>query len=123
MLCRMIRIGNAQIKSHSLKIIRNFSMKSSVGFVVLMSDDFIETIDSVLLTAENYGEKMIIFQTLLSSVVKSEQSRSKLKNSSLNRKLKDHISKIQELMEATDNAEVDQLYDLSSVLSKLLYTQ
>jgi hypothetical protein len=121
LLCRFIRLGNPQMKLLSLKIIRSFALKSSVGSAVIMSNEFIETTDTVLSEPQSYPEKLIILQTLLCVISKSEQSVSKIKNSSLNRKLKDHISNIQLLMESVDTAEVEQIYELSIMLKNALY--
>lgn len=117
MLCRLIRIGDEKIGNISLKIIRNFSMKSTVGYVVLLSSDFMETVNMILsYDGQNSFEKMLILQTLLSIATMSEQMRSKLKNSSLNRKLKDQLSALQ-LM----NGEQVQVYNLTTLLIDILY--
>lgn len=90
-------------------------MKSSVGFVVLHSNDFMETVD-IVLNGKNSFEKQLILQTLLSIATMSEQMRSKLKNSALNRKLKDQLTKLK----LTDGQH-SQIYSLTSILSDILY--
>lgn len=114
----MIRTGDERIGNVALKTIRNFSMKSSVGYVVLLSKDFLETVDTILsCDCKNSLEKMLILQTLLSIAATSEQMRSKMKNSSLNRKLKDQLAALQ----LTDGEHV-QVYNLITMLSDILYT-
>lgn len=39
-LCRILRIGNASIREVCLRIIRNFSLKASIGTVLLSSGNF-----------------------------------------------------------------------------------
>ncbi|KAG5675009.1 hypothetical protein PVAND_004949 [Polypedilum vanderplanki] len=122
LLCRLVRSGNLQMKLNSLEIIRNFSLNSSVGNVLLISNEFTETIDAILSEPKSYKEKLFVLQTLLCMISKSEQSVSKIKNSSLNRKLKDHIENIQFMMESADNnTEMNQIYGLSLMLKNVLF--
>jgi hypothetical protein len=113
----LIRLGDADIGNVALKTIRNFAMKSSIGYVVLASNDFMETVDAIFI--ENGGDsaaKLLILQTLLSIASTTEQMRSKLKNSSLNRKLKDQLSFLQNI--GDENC---QVLSLSAMLSDILY--
>ncbi|CAO1330837.1 unnamed protein product [Diamesa serratosioi] len=120
LFCRLIRLGNPIIKSITLKIIRNVSLKASIGFVILMSDDYKDTVDDVLNNKGPVDEKILVIETLLSISSKCEQMKSKIKNSSLNRKLKDHFA----IMKADSQnlkPEIIQLYNLTEMLNQLLY--
>ncbi|KAL7040525.1 hypothetical protein ACKWTF_000425 [Chironomus riparius] len=121
LLCRVVRIGNQSMKSSALKIIRNLSINSSLGYIVLVSDDFMQTIDSILLDDESKDDKLLILQTLLSIASKSEQSRSKLKNSSFNRKLKEHLVAMEFVLQNTNDSGIVPLYNLTLMLKDVLY--
>lgn len=123
LFCRLIRLGNLVIKSIALKIIRNISLKASIGFVVLLSDDFKETVDDILTNKGTIDEKILIVQTLLSISSKCEQMKSKMKNSSLNRKLKDHLELMRADSQNLTKPENIQLYNLTEMLDQLLYGQ
>lgn len=93
------------------------SIKSSLGYAVLQSNDFMETVNNILDNEwKNEHEKLLILQTLLSLASKSEQMRSKLKNSSFNRKLKEYLASLKE------NGNV-KMFNLTSMLSDILYPQ
>lgn len=101
--------------------IRNFSLKSSIGVVLLNSDDFNQTVDAILMDSSDAQEKLIILQTLLSIASKGNQHISKLKNSSLNRKLKDQLA----LMRADAKSQSDpdnlKILNLTAMLSQIMY--
>lgn len=122
LLCRVVRIGNQSMKSSALKIIRNLSMNSSLGYVVLVSDDFLQTTDSILVDDGNKDDKLFIIQTLLSIASKNEQSRSKLKNSSFNRKLKETLVSMAFVLHTSNNSELNTLFNLTSMLKDVLYS-
>lgn len=96
-------------------------MNSNVGYVVLISDDFMQTIESILLEDGSKEDKMYILQTLLSIASKSEQSRSKLKNSSFNRKLRENIVAMEYVLEHSDDLGLTSLYKLTTMLKEVLY--
>jgi len=96
-------------------------MNSNVGYVVLISDDFMQTIESILLDDGSKEDKMYILQTLLSIASKSEQSRSKLKNSSFNRKLRENIVAMEYVLEHSDDLGLTSLYKLTTMLKEVLY--
>ncbi|XP_070500682.1 protein rotatin homolog [Chironomus tepperi] len=118
LLCRIVRIGNQSMKSSALKIIRNLTMKASLGYVALVSDDFMHTLDLILSDDGNKDDKVFILQTLLSISSKSEQSRAKLKNSSFNRKLREHLTAMEFALKNKDDS---GLYNLTSMLKDVLY--
>jgi hypothetical protein len=120
-LCRLYRIGNATIKQISLRIIRNFSIKSSIGVVLLNSKDFRQTVDTILTDSTDIQEKFIILHTLLSIASKSEQLKAKLKNSSLNRKLKDQLAVMQSEIKCESNPEHVKNMELTQMLLHVLY--
>ena len=120
LFCRLIRLGNPMIKTITLKIIRNVSMKESIGFVILLSEDFKDTVDDVLSNKSYIEEKILVIQTLLSICSKCEQMKSKIKNSSLNRKLKDHLAIMKADSQNLMNENI-QLYNLTEMLNQLLY--
>lgn len=92
-------------------------MKSALGYAMLQSNDFMETVNNILDDEwKNEAEKLLILQTLLSLASKSEQMRSKLKNSSFNRKLKDYLT----TLKVNEN---HQIFNLTSMLSDILYPQ
>lgn len=90
-------------------------MKSHHGYAILQSNDFLETVSSILCNdGKNENEKILILQTLLGLASKSEQMRSKLKNSSFSRKLKDYLVS----MQVNENL---QIFNLTTMLSDILY--
>lgn len=101
--------------------IRNFSQKSSIGHILLNSDDFKQTVDAILMDSSDIQEKLIILQTLLSIASKGEQLKSKLKNSSLNRKLKDQLAIMQADAQFQSDPENMKVLNLTIMLSQLLY--
>ena len=114
-LCRLIRTDDKEVRNTALKIIRNFSMVSSAGFAVLLSNDFMETIDTILSDeCKNLNEKLLILQTLLCIASKSEQMRSKLKNSPFSRKFKDNLMSLETLGD-------DVILSLTKMLNEILY--
>lgn len=117
-LCRLIRIDDKEIAKLALKVIRNVSMNSLYGYVVLHSNDFMETVNAILSVerSKSVNEQLLIIQTLLSLASKSEQMRSKLKNSPFNRQLKDYLA----TMQLNENL---QLFNLTTMLSDILYPQ
>lgn len=119
----MFRNGNVAIRRLSLIIIRNFSNKAPIGSVLLNSDDFKETIDSILLDSKDVKEKSLILQTLLSIGSKGEQHKAKLKNSSLNRKLKDQLNIMQSDTKFQKNPENVTLLHLTNMLNQMLYNK
>lgn len=98
-------------------------MNASIGIVLLASDDFKETVDAILTDEENYDEKHLILQTLLSIASKCEQLKSKLKNSSLNRKLKDQLAMMRANAQFSSNPDQIQIFNLTTMLSEMLYPQ
>jgi hypothetical protein len=120
-LCRLFRLGNSAIKRTSLFIIRNFSIKASIGFVLLSSDDFKQIVDSILTESTDIQEKLIILQALLGIASKSEQLKAKLKNSSLNRKLKDQLTMMESEMKCQSNPEYIKTLQLTHMLYHVLY--
>lgn len=117
----MFRLGNRTIRTKSLTVIRNFTMKSSIGHILLSSDDFPHTVETILTDSKDDKEKLLIIQTLLNIAVKSEQSKAKLKNSPLNRKLKDQLKLMQSNSNLPSNPEKFKILQLTNVLVKLLY--
>lgn len=101
--------------------IRNYSLKVSIGHVLLSSDDFQQTVNSVLTESGDAGEKLLILQTLLNIASKSDQLKSKLKNSSLNRKLKDQLTIMQSDAQFKANPENEQIMNLTTMLNQILY--
>lgn len=97
-------------------------MNSSLGYVVLVSDDFLQTTDSILVDDGNKDDKLFIIQTLLSIASKNEQSRSKLKNSSFNRKLKETLVSMAFVLHTSNNSELNTLFNLTSMLKDVLYS-
>lgn len=117
----MNRLGNSVIKRIALSTIRNFSLKSSIGIVLLNSSDFNQTIDAILVDSGDAQEKLLILQTLLSLASKGDQQLSKLKNSSLNRKLKEQISMMENDAKFQQNPENSAILQLTAMLSQILY--
>lgn len=105
----------------SLVIIRNFSLKGSIGFVLISSEDFKQTVDTILTDSNDTQEKFIILQTLLGIASKSEQLKAKLKNSSLNRKLKDQLTMMQSEAKCQSNLECVENMQLTYMLLHVLY--
>jgi hypothetical protein len=113
----LIRVDDKEISKIALKVIRNVSMKSTLGFVMLQSNDFMETVNNILDDEwKSENEKLLVLQTLLSLASKSDQMRSKLKNSSFNRKLRDYLA----TLKVNENL---QIFNLTSMLSDILYPQ
>lgn len=102
--------------------IRNFSLKSSVGSVLLNSEDFSQTVDAVLMESEDVQEKMMVLQTLLSISSKSEQLLAKLKNSSLNRKLKEQLLLMRSDAQFASNPDHSKVLNLALMLSQILHS-
>lgn len=121
MLCRLFRLGNAAIGRISLLIIRNLSLKTSIGSVLVNSADFTQTVDAILTDSTDIQEKFIILQTLLSIASKSEQLKAKLKNSSLARKLKDQLTIMQSEVNCQSNPEYIKNMQLTHMLLQILY--
>lgn len=121
LLCRLFRLGNQTIKKQSLVIIRNLSLRSSIGHVLLNSEDFKQTVDLILMGSGETREKILILQTLLSIASKAEQLKAKLKNSSLNRKLKDQLMMMKSDAKFQSNPENDKILNLTTMLSQMLY--
>lgn len=117
----MFRLGNAAIKRLSLVIIRNFSTKGPIGSILLNSEDFKQTADAILSDSTDADEKSLILQTLLSIVSKGEQSKAKLKNSSLNRKLKDQLAVMQSDSKFQAIPENQIILNLTTMLNNALY--
>lgn len=116
----MFRIGNPTIKIISLKVVRNFAIKSSIGHVVMSSEDFKQTVDAILMDSKDSQEKFIILQTLLSIASKSEKSKAKLKNSSFTRKLNEQLAIMQSDPQYSMKPENINVMHLTSMLSRLL---
>lgn len=92
-------------------------MNSSLGYAMLQSNDFMETVSNILDKEwKNENEKLLVIQILLNLASKSEQMRSKLKNSKFNRELRDFMATIR--ME-----ENLQIFNLTTMLSDILYPQ
>lgn len=123
LLCRLHRLGNSAIQKLSLVIIRNFSLKASIGHVLVNSDDFKHTVDAVLLEPCDSHEKILVLETLMSVASKTEQLKSKLKNSSLNRKLKEQLRIMQSDAQFQSNPENVKILHLTSMLSLYLYPE
>lgn len=119
----MYRLGNVAIQKLSLVVIRNFSLKASIGFVLLNSDDFKQTVDVVLMESGEPREKLLVLETLLSIASKTEQLKSKLKNSSLNRNLKDQLRVMQSDPKFETNPEHEKVLNLTKMLSQFLYPE
>lgn len=66
-------------------------------------------------------EKLIILQTLLSITSKGDQLISKLKNSSLNRKLKEQLTLMRADAKFQSNPENTKILNLTAMLSQILY--
>lgn len=120
LLCRLFRNGNSKIKRTSLVVIRNNSLKSWIGNVILNSEDFCQTCYAILESGDAQ-EMLLILQTLLSIASKSEQLKSKMKNSPLNRKLKDLLSIMQ--TQSQLNQENLKILHFANMLNQLLYPQ
>lgn len=95
-------------------------MKPTIAHVLVISDDFKQTVDTILMESEDTQEKFIILQTLLSIASKSEQSKAKLKNSSICRKLKDQLAIMQSDSELPQDRSKVNILNLTSMLSRLL---
>jgi hypothetical protein len=121
LLCRMFRLGNASIRRLSLVIIRNFSLKAPIGNTLLSTDDFKQTVNSIMMDSKDPHEKLLILQTLLSIASKSEQYKAKLKNSSINRTLKDQLAIMQSDSRFQSNPENIKVVNLASMLNQMLY--
>jgi hypothetical protein len=122
LLCRLVRFENASIKLSALKIIRNNTLKSSLGNILLTSNDFFETID--LAMSENVFDENVslLLQTILCIATKSEQMRSKFKNSSINRKLKDHLNAIKIKHQLNLNeSKATPIMNLVEMINEVLY--
>lgn len=96
-------------------------MKASIGVILLSCDDFKQTVDTILCDSNDSQEKFLILQTLLSIASKSEQLKSKLKNSSLNRKLKDSLTLMQTDAKSLNNPENVSNMQLMDMLLHVLY--
>ncbi|CRK92761.1 CLUMA_CG006349, isoform A [Clunio marinus] len=75
LICRLFRVGNQKVKLYSLIILRNLSLITSNGNVMLNSNEFIETVTYIIQNdsmAPN-EEKIIVLQTLLSMSTQSYQ--------------------------------------------------
>lgn len=92
--CRIIRVGNPSIRASALRVIRNASRSPSVSVVLLNSDEFKSLVNDIITFPAINQEKSLILQTLLSVGGHSEQGKAKLKNSPLNRKLKDQLDQM-----------------------------
>jgi hypothetical protein len=121
LLCRMFRIGNVAIKRLSLIVLRNFSNKSPIGSILINSEDFRQTVDAILLDSKDVQAKSLILQTLLSIASKGEQFKAKLKNSTLNRQLKDQLTIMQSDSKFQANPENVTLLNLTNMLYQMLY--
>jgi hypothetical protein len=122
-LCRLFRIGNARIKKSSLLIIRNFSLRASIGVVLINSEDFRQTVDAILTDSSNIQEKFIILQTLLGIASKTEQLKAKIKNSSLNRKLKEQLTMMEAEAKVKSDEEFAKNVQLIQMLLHVLYNE
>lgn len=119
----MYRLGNPVIQKQAMVIIRNFSLRSSIGFVLLNSEDFKQTVDVILMESCDAREKILVLETLLSIASQADKLLSKLKNSSLNRKLKDHLRIMDSDLQFQSDPENMKVLHLSRKLSKLLYPE
>ncbi|CRK99506.1 CLUMA_CG012825, isoform A [Clunio marinus] len=97
LICRLFRVGNQKVKLYSLIILRNLSLITSIGNVLLNSKEFTETVTYIIQndSIASNDEKIIVLQTLLSISTQSYQMKAKIKNSSLYRILKDEINVMQ----------------------------
>lgn len=68
-------------------------------------------------------EKILILQTLLSIASNSEQLKAKLKNSSLNRKLKEQLSVMQSDAKFQLDPENVKILNLTSMLIQFMYPE
>lgn len=103
-----------------MRVIRNSSTKTSIGVVLLNSEDFRNTVDAILTDTADGEEKSLVLQTLLSVGGQSEQCRAKLKNSPLNRKLKDQLSSMREDPRLPRTPSFVSIYNLADMLRTLL---
>lgn len=106
-----------------MTIIRNFSLKSSIGHVLLSTEDFKQTVDAILMDSGSAQEKLLILQTLLSMASRSDKLKSNLKNSPLNRKLKDQLLAMESDAKFQENEENVNILSLTRMLSQVLYDE
>jgi hypothetical protein len=124
LLCRIVRNGNQEIKSICLSTIKRLSSNKSAGLVLINSEHFKQVSDDLLNSdSENLNEKTYILQSLLSISLQSDAHRAKIKNSSWNRKLKEHLNEIQIQSRNSNNVEVNTLSKLAKALDSVLYIQ